>query len=88
MGWKATGAQAEIEIPMAQVSRNTFQSNGGSSNPSLHSSWGMKITYLFGKKDGETKLDKEYLPLSAKDCETENPRATNELRVSVVGDNL
>ncbi|KAG5590009.1 hypothetical protein H5410_040523 [Solanum commersonii] len=85
MGQKATGAQAEIEISMAQVSRNTFQSNGGSSNPS--SSWGMKTIYLSGKKDGETKLDKEYLPLSGKDSETENPRATDELRVSVVGDN-
>jgi len=51
MGWKATGAQAKIEISMAQVSRNTFQSNGGSSNSSLHSSWGMKIIYFSGKKD-------------------------------------
>jgi len=52
MGWKATGAQAKIEISMAQVSRNTFQSNGESSNPTLHSSWGVKIIYLSGKKDG------------------------------------
>lgn len=64
MGWKATDAQVKVEISMTQVPGKTFQSDGESSNSSLHSGNGDHISFWKDRWLGARSLKDESPSLS------------------------